>query len=176
MTDKRRPLFKVQGLCRCGRKREDSHKLCSRCRYQLSAANRRQAKIREGKSLCIVCGKNKPTKNKKYCDDCARKSSDRHRTWRRQLYDEVLAHYGDKCACCGEPNKAFLTLDHVNNDGAQHRRKLKTKGGYRFYRLMKAQWYPPILQVLCYNCNNAKRIYGVCPHQQNSNRLQHPSL
>jgi len=174
MTDNRRPLFKIKGLCRCGHRPSKGRKLCSRCRYQHLAQKQRRQKILEGKSLCIICGKNKPTKNKKYCETCAVQSKLRHQEWRRKLYDEVLAHYGNKCVCCGESNKAFLTLDHINNDGAAHRRQLKTKGGYRFYRLMKTQGYPPILQVMCYNCNNAKRIYGICPHQQSSNPLQHP--
>ena len=178
MTDKRRPLFKAQGLCRCGRKREDSHKLCSRCRYQLSASKKRQIKILEGKSLCIVCGKAKPTKNKKYCEACAQKSAERHKAWRKQLYTEVLSHYGDKCACCGEASAAFLTLDHIHNDGAAHRRQLKMKGGYSFYRWVKKQGFPPMFQVLCWNCQNGKRIYGVCPHQSSSpvsQYEQHPS-
>ena len=35
---------------------------------------------------------------------------------------EVMAHYGNKCACCGETAQAFLTLDHTNGGGRQHRK------------------------------------------------------
>lgn len=26
--------------------------------------------------------------------------------------------------------------------------------------------YPPDYQILCYNCNHAKHIYKICPHQE----------
>jgi hypothetical protein len=32
--------------------------------------------------------------------------------------DLVFAHYGEQCACCGESERLFLTIDHINNDGA----------------------------------------------------------
>lgn len=173
-TDPRRPLFKTKGLCRCGRQPVKGKRLCKRCRAQHRRQKERRNRLLEGKSLCQQCGKNKPTRNKRYCTQCANKSAERHKIWRRQLYDEVLSHYGDCCACCREPNKAFLTLDHINNDGAKHRRKLKMKGGYSFYRWVKRNAFPSMFQVLCWNCQNGKRIYGSCPHQQCSNPLQQP--
>lgn len=175
-TDLRRPVFKKKGLCRCGRPPEKSRKLCRRCRYQHRAQNQRRMRILEGKSICIRCGNDKSTRNIKYCDGCAEKTKERHTQWRRQLYREVLSHYGIKCACCGEPNFAFLTLDHINDDGAAHRRLLKMKGGYSFYLWVKRNGYPKMFQVLCWNCQNGKRIYGICPHQSaDSQALQQPS-
>jgi hypothetical protein len=44
-------------------------------------------------------------------------------------HQTVLAAYGGKCVCCGEAEEAFLTLDHVNNDGKQHRAELGCSGG-----------------------------------------------
>jgi hypothetical protein len=33
--------------------------------------------------------------------------------FKRLAYDIL----GNKCACCGETNPVFLSLDHINNDG-----------------------------------------------------------
>lgn len=93
--------------------------------------------------------------------------------YRNRLRIEVFAHYGKVCACCGEQNPLFLTLGHINNDGAAHRRQLnkltgknKIWGGYSFYLWLKQNKYPPLpIQVECYNCNCGKvRAGGVCPH------------
>src|SRR5881396_3810055 len=40
------------------------------------------------------------------------------------LRAEGIGAYGGKCACCGETTFEFLTIDHVRNDGKQHRRAL----------------------------------------------------
>ena len=88
---------------------------------------------------------------------------------------EALAHYGKngklECVCCGESEWRFLQLDHKNNDGNLHRKKLKEKHGYNytnmFYWAKKNNW-PDIFQTLCANCNTAKSFYGQCPHKENS--------
>lgn len=50
---------------------------------------------------------------------------------RRRLRAEVIAAYGGRCACCGEATPEFLSIDHVNNDGAQHRREINGGGSTR---------------------------------------------
>jgi hypothetical protein len=80
---------------------------------------------------------------------------------------EVLEHYANgnmACKCCGEPNYAFLTLDHINGDGAEERLKY----GPRFWRSIIIRNYPPIYQILCMNCNWAKGRLGECPHKANN--------
>lgn len=84
-------------------------------------------------------------------------------TWLR-LRQEMLNAYGRACACCGETLEPFLTLEHVNGDGAIHR--LRVGGGANSYRdLKKRGWPKKGFTVLCMNCNWAKRKTGVCPHQ-----------
>lgn len=82
---------------------------------------------------------------------------------------EVMQRYGGYCQCCGEPRIEFLTIDHINQNGADHRRELgfdHTCTGYNFYIWLRKQDYPDLgLQVLCANCNTAKGAFGVCPHQ-----------
>ena len=79
----------------------------------------------------------------------------------------VLLHYGNgvmQCACCGEKEIDFLTLDHINNDGTKHR---KNVGGNMYFWVIKNN-FPPIFQILCMNCNFAKGKHknnGICPHK-----------
>lgn len=58
----------------------------------------------------------------------------------------------------------FLTIDHIDGNGAEHRRTLK-RGGITFYRWLINNGFPSGFQTLCYNCNCAKGQYGTCPHQ-----------
>ncbi len=95
-----------------------------------------------------------------------------------ELKLRVFAAYSQngiiKCTCCQEPNPIFLTLDHVDNKGNEHRRQLAIKGGTNFYRYLEQNNYPtdPPLQLLCYNCNNAKRVTGgKCPHKDMANSI-----
>ena len=69
-----------------------------------------------------------------------------------RLKKAVLSHYGPlKCACCGEPHIELLTLDHMNGDGAAHRKKHpKAKN---LYIWLRQNDYPPGYEILCFNCN-----------------------
>jgi len=77
---------------------------------------------------------------------------------------EVLNHYSSPpvCFCCGEAHIEFLTIDHVNGDGAKHRKKDK---GHNIYKWLKVHNYPEGFRVLCINCNWSIGVWGYCPHQ-----------
>ena len=78
---------------------------------------------------------------------------------------EVIRAYGGKCACCGEARLPFLTIDHVNGGGRQHRIKLKLSGN-KFYAWLRNNDYPKSeFRVLCFNCNCAISVAGICPHK-----------
>lgn len=87
-----------------------------------------------------------------------------------KLRTEIVFAYGSKCNCCGETIPEFLTIDHINNDGADHRRELFGDrighGTGAFYRwIKKNNFSKENLQLLCFNCNCGKyRNKGVCPH------------
>jgi hypothetical protein len=86
-----------------------------------------------------------------------------------QCRDEVFTAYGGyRCACCGETERLFLSIDHINNDGAEERKSGKYSGsGYGFYRWLRKSGFPSGYQVLCMNCQVGKhKNGGVCPHQQ----------
>lgn len=86
------------------------------------------------------------------------------RTCRQRTRKECLAHYGGKCACCGETESAFLGIDHINGGGGKHRKSLG-HWGVNFYAWLRREGWPDGYQVLCHNCNQAKGYYGVCPHR-----------
>ena len=81
----------------------------------------------------------------------------------------TLLAYGHKCVCCGETEAAFLTIDHIHNDGAEERRRIhgsSRASSPKFYRMLRNQGWPrDRYQLLCYNCNCAK-AHGGCPHQR----------
>lgn len=71
----------------------------------------------------------------------------------------ILTYYGEgKLACvrCGFDDARALTIDHINNDGANHRKILNNKTGYHFYRWLKKNDYPKGFQTLCCNCQSIK--------------------
>lgn len=102
---------------------------------------------------------NNPEKWNEYQRKAAKK-------WRLKLKVEVLGHYGSECACCGESDIRFLTLDHVDGGGTEHRRSIGG-GGTAMYREIRRLEFPDGYQVLCFNCNQGRHINGgICPHQE----------
>lgn len=90
--------------------------------------------------------------------------------YRQNFKDRVFNHYGVFCACCGETEIEFLTIDHINNNGSMHRKEVGIiGGGSEFYRWLTENSFPEGFQTLCMNCNFAKgktNNNGVCPHQK----------
>lgn len=83
-----------------------------------------------------------------------------------RLRDKCLVVYGGEfpcCACCGETEKKFLAIDHINGGGTAHRRQIKCFGS-SMYEWLKRNGFPKGFQLLCHNCNSAKAYYGKCPH------------
>lgn len=123
---------------------------------------------------CCICGKWKsPTEFSKSsrkhgrerdyrCRDC---SNALRRKAGAELKKQVIDVYGGKCNCCGISNPAFLTIDHVNNDGKKHRKEIKGNGS--LYWWLKRKGFPKDnFQVLCWNCNMGKHHNnGICPHK-----------
>ncbi len=75
---------------------------------------------------------------------------------RQKLKEEIMSHYGGRCLHCGEKDLIVLTIDHINNDGAEHRRQLKNLRGMGIYYWLKKNNFPREFQVLCANCNMRK--------------------
>jgi hypothetical protein len=144
-----------------------------------------RAKVRGGKTSpsneCKECTKER-TRTRYYGPTHAeiKEQSNGHGKSKRSIIKAIVfAKYSGgnehKCACCGETELQFLTLDHIDNDGARFRRKTfgrSTAAGYTTYSWLLKNGFPQNLnlQVLCANCQHGKRMNnGICPHQVRCN-------
>lgn len=143
----------ASGLCgMCGKRPPvDGIKNCQQCRESVAKYEERRAYSPEAAKT--AWNKNREVRVKQ------------QKALRVRVKTEVVNGYGGACTCCGEDNLVFLTLDHINGDGAERRRQGEPKGGDALYRWAIKNKFPDDLQVLCYNCNCAKRDGEVCPHQ-----------
>lgn len=110
-------------------------------------------------SKCIYCNelKNKSLFNRNGCLDCKRKKN-------KLIKINCFQLLGNKCACCGESELNKLTVDHIDNDGANRRKD--DKSGVDFYRKILNGKIMNV-QLLCWNCNYSKHIgNGICFHQR----------
>ena len=87
----------------------------------------------------------------------------------RKLKYEVFDMYGGVCVCCGESDRRFLTVDHIDGSGRKDREMIKkgmiSSGSY-YYRWLRDQGVQSHLRILCFNCNCGRQINGgVCPHK-----------
>ncbi len=75
-----------------------------------------------------------------------------------RLKATALLHYAEDlvCARCPEKHLECLTLDHINDDGAEHRRF--EKQAKNLYVWLRQRGYPSGYQVLCFNCNYLKHL------------------
>ena len=169
--------YRAAGLCSCGRHVENGYKQCASClaRQRKNRINRLKRYTEAG--LCLFCGQpavqrtdNMPGKqtgrtNKTLCDVCKLRERERHKTMKDAAFN---AYGGYCCNCCGETVVEFLQIDHVNNDGALHRRKINNSNcSSNLYRWLKRNDYPLGFQVLCANCNIGKHLNGgICPHKK----------
>lgn len=178
----------AEGLCvYCGKREAvEGQKRCEYCRDRDNAQHRKwlatTSASRMAAGLCKACGKRPLAKRStSRCEACLNAEStrspeqnERRRTYARDLYRrkrlQVLTHYSGgepECACCGERQPAFLTIDHVNNDGNLHRKIVGVASGMKLFGYLIKNGFPPSFQVLCWNCNCGKAYYGkgVCPHK-----------
>lgn len=65
---------------------------------------------------------------------------------------ESFQAYGGKCVICGDNHWEFLTIDHINGGGSEHRRNVGA--GAKFYKMLREQGWPKDeYRLLCSNCN-----------------------
>lgn len=122
------------GRCACGREPISGKKSCARCLERVS----------------------------KWQEENGDKVKSTARSRREAIRTKVITGYGGQCACCGEAEPMFLSIDHINNDGKSDPRR----GGDRLYRWLIEQGYPAGYQLLCRNCNWGKHVNGGnCPHK-----------
>lgn len=97
--------------------------------------------------------KKNPEKYRKYQND-----------YLKRLKLKILKHYGGNppmCACCNEKEIKFLTIDHMLKKEKYGKNYCS---GTSLTIMLNKENFPEGFQVLCFNCNLSKGIYGVCPH------------
>jgi len=112
---------------------------------------------------CLYCGtefEDRTTNDKKKY--CSTKCKDKYYYWNKgmkekkknrlqELKKDIIMKYSDgkmECECCGNKNIEFLTIDHIDENGAKERRKHGT--GHNYYRWLKKNDYPTDLNLRCY--------------------------
>jgi hypothetical protein len=113
------------------------------------------------------------TANRELFREAARKfakANPGYKTQRQKIARERgIAAYGGKCSCCGEKNKGFLTIDHINGPGndRQPSNGRRIKGLKMWEKLQARNWPKDNYQLLCFNCNCGKQANnGICPHKK----------
>ncbi len=96
---------------------------------------------------------------KKWFQDHVEEKREWERRRLRELRVEVIRHYGGKCAFCGDANINHLSIDHMNNDGAKHRKEKGFNNSRKIYTWLRKNNYPDGFQVLCHTHNLEKGFY-----------------
>ena len=118
-----------------------------------------------------------PGKRKEYEDRYRKKNREKvnayRAKWRREtgfdklrnrrIRERVIAKYGGRCVCCEETIFQFLSFDHKNGRGRQHRETM-IETGQKFMLWLDKNPIQPDIQILCHNCNQSFGHYGFCPH------------
>lgn len=139
---------------------------CARCRKPLTALLSVPRRDRGYLlSYCRPCMSARDTAQRAKFPE---RASARGRRYKASLRTKVLAAYGAKCACCGERQKEFLALDHVNGGGNKERREKGLSTSAQMYMVAIHEGFPARFRLLCHNCNCSRAWYGFCPHDANS--------
>lgn len=100
-----------------------------------------------------------------HCHGCVRDAS---RIWLQRLKFKTFQAYSNRCACCGERQPEFLSIDHIGGGGKQHRATL-SPGSSSLYLDLQRRGHPQEgFRLLCHNCNQSLGVHGYCPHQSES--------
>lgn len=125
------------------------------------AAKMAEERATRPRASCVDCGQEiiGRRSDASWCLDCSPRCD------YNIIRAQVFAHYGTSCVCCHATDR--LTLDHVDGDGASHRKELfggRIYAGRRFYLWLLANNFPqePVLQVLCLRCNASKGTGSRC--------------
>lgn len=142
----------------CGEMTRSNNNECSSCRTKIRVCRgcgHEKPLVSPG-ALCNVC-RNKKPKNK---------ASTRWSSWSLRFF--CVVNYSPSCSCVWCKDDEFyesLELDHVNNDGSRHKRKIgndrNDNGSLHRWAILNN--FPPVLQVLCGTCHNIKTRTGKLP-------------
>ncbi len=125
-------------------------KYCIKCKILLTSENWLNYLIKRSNYICTPCyrqyGKTYPKTDPEY----NQKQNSRH----KQRRSAVICAYGNQCAYCYEDDYNQLTIDHIHNNGAQHRKEINNIIDHLYNNKIDKDNY----QILCWNCNCSKNI------------------
>jgi hypothetical protein len=142
-------------------------KTCRDCHeIKPSDAFYRDRKAADGlRPRCKVCSK---AARRAWAVRNPAKVADYNRAYNVQQKASLVQAFGGFCACCGEDELTFLTIDHIGQEvpGEHFRADGKRLAGRSLYELIHAEGCPrDKYRVLCWNCNAATAHGRPCPHE-----------
>lgn len=151
--------YVAKGLCKSCYAKERTklalaNGMCRNCWSRAAAPTR---------ALCQTCLDRNKIRTLRWKETSLSEYRAYQRKYKDKVRQDVIQAYGGQCACCGIQHLIFLQLDHINDDGGQHRKALGVTSGFNFARALIKQGFPPGLQVLCANCHQAKTQKVACP-------------
>ena len=84
-------------------------------------------------------------------------NKERHKSLKMQVLNQYSITQYPSCAKCGIDDVDVLCIDHINGDGAAHRKHIKS--GNHLYTWLITNNFPEGYQVLCHNCNWKKSLW-----------------
>ena len=138
---------------------------CARCPSEVDCND---LSVWTGKpfTYCLKCrGLRRLSENNNrqiYMRQYAKSNAEKYKNQWQEIRKKFFDIYGHECLCCHENFDVFLTLDHINGEGFLER---QDGGTYGVYKKAITEHRPDLYQVLCYNCNCAKRSGSECPHK-----------
>lgn len=154
----------------CIHKINKNRELCNNCNIILTEDNQFEFHKINKTSLCKICTLEKSRKHKNIEDKVIGYKSllqrrKENKTYTLNIRRKLIEGYGGKCECCKESEYMFLTIDHINNDGAKERKEFSNDMGKFYRKLIESNYPKDNYRLLCYNCNCCRSSYGKCYHQ-----------
>lgn len=145
---------------------------CSRCEFVLPIGRfeRRQDQAGRYRAHCRDCRQEyaKKWRSTEHGKLVSRIQSRKyHPLLAARMRLKVLDHYGHACACCGESNERFLTVDHIAGCGKELRKQQGS--GTKLYKWLVRNKMPHGYRILCFNCNCSRRGDSLCPEGSHTN-------
>jgi hypothetical protein len=132
----------------CGIHVEDGKVYCPTCREKRRTSELKRRELDRLHKVCPSCGEANPD-GRKLCRACSESNARKYACQKRYEWSLRLkafeAYGGPVCACCGESQAKFLTIDHVAGNGNAHRRSISRDGtakSARIYTWLSKNNYP----------------------------------
>ncbi len=127
-------------------------------KHKLYETNKKRYDRLKANRQCKECMQPLEPDSTTRCKSCNAKGAERTREFNRKLKMNAFNQYGGSvCVGCGITDPDLLTVDHIENDGASHR-KMDKLAKNNMYRWLVKNNYPEGFQILCWNCNMGKQI------------------